>query len=303
MKHLIFILLAMGGLSACSVEMDGGSGKNTPANKPSAAFPHQIDGPVVEGVWTSACIYESFDSAYKIKRAEFKEQNIVRSANQYSDSSCTKLSKKDEVLGLFRWAKETGYGGFQVDYKLDLGGGWTSNSKEEILIENGLMHLSDFRVGFGRIDKSFPMKLVSSGTPSPNPAPTPTPPGKACADFTGVFANSRSYASLSQNQCAELSWQALNSDLTPYGSPDVYIMDKVSRPAGNSYIASYYQGASFILEVQQPGRAKMVLNFSIEKVSEACGMRFGGIKTVLLRKGYINNTEASDYCAIWEKIR
>jgi hypothetical protein len=303
MKHLIIILLAMGGLSACSVETDGSGGGGATPEAPKVAFPHQVQGPVVEGTWTSACIYDSLESAYKIKRAEFKGQNIVRTTNLYADSTCTQLSKKDEVFGLFRWAKETGYGGFQVDYKLDLGGGRTSNSKEEILIENELMYLSDFRVGFGRIDKTFPMKSSTVANPNPNPKPTPTPPGRACPDFTGVFVNTKSYAALSQNQCAELSWQALNSDLSPYGNPEIYVMDKVARPMGNAYITSFYQGTSFVLEVQQSGRAKTVLNFSIEKVSEACGMRFGGIKTILLRKGYINNTEASDYCAVWEKIK
>jgi hypothetical protein len=304
MKRLIILLLAMGGLAACSAEVDGGSGGNTPAQKP-VAFPHQVDGPIVEGTWTSACIFDSYESAYKIKRAEFKGQNIVRTANLYSDSSCAQLSKKDEVLGLFRWAKETGYGGFQVDYKLDLGGGWTSNTGEEILIENGSMYLSDFRIGFGRMDKTFPMKSSTAANPSPKPTPgpTPTPPGKTCADFTGTYASGKYYTSLSQNQCAELSWQTLNSDLTPYGNPDVYIMDKVSRPMGNAYVASFYQGANFVLEVQQSGASKLVLNFSVEKVYDACGTRFSGIKTVLMRKGYVNNTEASQYCAYWEKIK
>ncbi|MNL23304.1 hypothetical protein D3C87_1446870 [compost metagenome] len=80
-------------------------------------------------------------------------------------------------------------------------------------------------------------------------------------------------------------------------------MDRTPRVYGDRYITSYYEGSKFVLEVEQPGRAKSVLHFSIENVYSACGMQFSSLKTVLLRKGYINNSEASDYCAYWEKMK
>lgn len=288
MKHLIFILMVVGGLAACSAKVEGDAASPAPIKE---AFENKIKGPDVEGVWTSTCLYDSFEGAYKVMRAEFKGATLQRSSNLYSDNGCKQISKKVEVKGIFRWAQTTTYGGFQVDYKLDLGNGWTSNTKEEVFVDKDVMYLSEYRVGFGFIDKSFPMKRSTS-----------TPSEKACSDFTGVYF-SNGYMAISQKQCAELYWQELNSDLTPAKTPDVFVTDKVPRQSGNSFMASYFAGSSFILEIQKSGRSTTVLKFKIESVDQACGIHLGGVKTILLRKGYVNNVEDVDYCSYWEKLK
>jgi hypothetical protein len=307
MKRILILTNAALILSACSAKIDGGSNSLPTVQAP---FAHKITGPDVEGAWTSECRIDSISNKYKVFSAEFSAQNVKRSANLFSDNKCTQIYERNEDTGLFRWVDKTNYSGFQVDYKFDLGNGVTANTKEEILVEKDLMYLSDFRIGFGIIDKSFPMKRRNSSNappsaPAPSPTPTPAPPTrKECADFTGVFSSRNYNTSITQNACLELKWQSLGSDLYPIGSPTIYVMDRVPYQSGDRWLKSYYEGEAFFIEVQKPGQSTIILKFQIERLTQTCGESFNGVaKKVLVRKGFVNNVEDANYCTYWEQIR
>lgn len=300
----VFFLLLLASLVGCSASIDGGGGSPGTPSGADANFPHKVTGPDVEGIWTSSCLYDSFQSAYKIMRAEFKGSTVTRSSNTYSDAACTKSVKINESKGIFRWSEATAYGGYKIDYKFDLGNGWTSNTYEEVLLENGNLYLSEFRIGFGTIDKNFPMKKAGDtpakpkpGTPAP--APAPAPPATSCANVSGNYYN-RSFLNISQKECRELTWQPIDASMRPTGEPEVYVMDAVFRYIDSEQVKAYYEKTGFNIEVVKPA-GTLRLEFRPVEVIEACGMGFSGKTKVLLRNGFINNNSDPSYCRFWIK--
>lgn len=300
--RLMMVFGAMVAFSACSAKTDGGGGAGPVPVEP---FDNKITGPSVEGVWTSVCLLDSFEKKYKTKSAEFRGNTIKRTANLYEDRLCQKLSTKNELSGVFRWSDRTSYGGYVVDYKLDLGNGWTSATREEILVDDGTMYSSDFAVGFGTIDKDFPMKKAGE-VPSPEPNPAPNPSPDLCSNFKGIFVSNGQYASMDQLNCEKLIWQPVLSydNSSPDGSPSVFIMDGIYHDVGDSSVKAYFQETSFILDVMPSTGENYLMNFKILKTRSACGISFPqGEKTILLSKVYKAGHEDVNNCRHWEKVK
>ena len=242
-------------LGACSAKVSGASDSVPPLH--SESFDNKIAGPSVEGLWSSACLPD-YDQFRQIK-VTFQGQNISRISNEYSDSACTQIKHKSELKGLFRWTEKTAYGGFALDYRFDLGGGVTQITGEEILIENATLYLSDFKIGFASIDKTFP--LVKDGTPNPLPNPTPGPTPVASdsdpSTVTGMKAQSwekAKYAFCSvQGLAVLLDFQ--NQDLSQIQSGSI----KVSvRECGSKRAFQANDPIPFVLS--KNGRFKMTLD-------------------------------------------
>ncbi len=151
-------------MSACSH-----SASDVPDLFPKEAFNNKVVGPAVEGSWSSQC-NPDFGTQFRQLKASFQGQTVTRTDNQYADKDCTQITNKSEMKGVFRWADKTSYGGFVIDYHFDLGGGVTQIISEEILIENSQLYLSRFAIGFGSMDKSFPMTKDGAANPTPAPA-------------------------------------------------------------------------------------------------------------------------------------
>jgi hypothetical protein len=310
----LVLVAALAGISAlsiagCSVKASGGDGDPgaQPGGLAAEPFGHKIEGPVVEGLWASECLFDSYKTKYKLQSIQFTGQSIKRDASLYNDAKCTEVFKKVESVGNFRWVSQTSYGGFLMDYRLDAGNGGTVITGEELLIEGDTMYLSDYHMGFGSIDKNYPMRKAgttagSEPSPKPKPAP-PTPEPEKCADFRGVFFQNGYFTSIDQRECNELIWQPLYSDMTPKGSAEVYLMDGKPHSSSNGQqMTSYYKDRGFYLNFRESGN-EISLEFKIVPAnSTTCGV-YTVNKPSLLRNGKINGVESSSYCRTWEKVK
>ncbi len=146
--------LAIFMLAACSAEIKGGSEVTPPVED---KFSHKIQGPDLRGTWASACVLDKVENLYLRKTIAFSGNQVLRTANLHIDRDCTILSKKKEAIGIYRWVKVTTYGGYQLEYKFDLGGGVTTSPKEELLVEGKNLYLSDFHNEFGTISREVPL--------------------------------------------------------------------------------------------------------------------------------------------------
>jgi hypothetical protein len=147
-------------LAACSVKKDVSEDlPDIPQNK-TETFDHLVQGPNLDGTWSSDCVYDSSDRNYNLKQIRFEGQKVTRLHGTYQDRACQTEIKVYEANGKFRYKAATSYGGFEVDYRFDLGGGATQITKEELLLEGENLYLSDFTVGFGVISKDMPLKKI-----------------------------------------------------------------------------------------------------------------------------------------------
>lgn len=147
-KQLV-LLVSFLGLAACSAKVEG-----IPDAPPA---PKQKPGPNVQGKWSTGCVYDANFAEYRLRELTFKGSSVVRKDNLYTDSTCVTLAKQEEAHGKFSWGDKTSYGGYQIDYRFDLGNGWWQMTHEELLLENDVMYISDFYSGWGSISKDFPM--------------------------------------------------------------------------------------------------------------------------------------------------
>ncbi len=248
-------------MSACSAKVSGGDAPSVP---PVAPFGNKITGPVVEGSWSSQCVM--WFNSYHQRKMTFTGQQIFRVDNDYSDKDCTQLTNKDEVRGVFRWVDKTSYGGYSMDYRLDIGQGVTQITGEELLIENNLMYLSGFQVGFGSIDKALPMSKDGAAPAPGKPSADPTPEQADPAKISGVIATSLATAKYAfcnaQGFGYILDFQ--NQDLSSIKEGTVKLSGRVCNRSG---------------QFQDLGSA----HFTIERPSE----KVGDFK-ISLDDGYIN---------------
>lgn len=159
MKRAFFFICVVSMLAGCSASIDGdASGRQT---KPGG-FEDLAQGPDISGYWKSECVLDKYNDAYRQRSLKVDLRQVVRTDNVYNDKDCTVLQKKTEYKGAFRWLKQTTYGGYQLEYKFDLGGGWTTSLKEEILVEENSLHLSNFLLGYDSIDKTMPLVKMAA---------------------------------------------------------------------------------------------------------------------------------------------
>lgn len=197
-----FLLLIVAAFQiGCSVEAESPFAKVQPEK-----FEDKVTGPDVEGTWASLCTYDEGsqyndkDSQYRVRKIVFDKNKVVRIDNTYFDKECRKIKTTSELKGVYRWGNVTSYGGYLVDYRFDLGNGITSITAEEVLIEKGVMYLSDFYIGFGSIDKSLPLFHENEGEnpsqPEPDEDPTNVVGVKAYswADAHYAFCNVQGFA-------------------------------------------------------------------------------------------------------------
>ncbi len=144
-------------LVACTAKIEGGE-----SAPPADPFAHKIQGPDLTGAWSSGCVLDSVRNLYVQKTIVFQGKNVARTRNHFQDSQCAQMIEKDESAGVYRWLKTTEYGGFQVEYKFDMGNGWSIYQKEEILTENGNLYLSDYLIDWGSISKDVPLTKVGN---------------------------------------------------------------------------------------------------------------------------------------------
>lgn len=289
----IFSALALA-LAACSAKVSGnGSSPDIKIPSIDEGFAHKITGPEVSGSWSSDCVFDDLEEKYHVKRISFVDNKVERVVTYFSDMSCEKKLSTSDLRGFFRWVDVTSYGGYLMDYRFDLGNGGYSMTAEEILIENGKLYLSDFRSGFGQIDKSVQLTKKTNAE-KPNPS--------ECPVYSGIFYRKGYYTQLSQEKCDKLFWQGVDSSGNPTGYGEVYFTDGKSHSVGGKTLKSYYQNQSWLLEFYENSyNYKMV--FQIVNTDRACNTYLSGKKSVLVRRTFMDGMEVESKCIYWEKVK
>lgn len=163
MKHylkqsvkLMGFLVLVYGLAACSAKIEGGEAP-TPPPRDRFEGKARIQGPAVEGQWSSNCIYYSTKSSRMISFS-FVGQNVTRTSEMFSDGYCQKSQKKDTQVGQFIFSKSYKDGRYEISYAFDAGAGWILYTEENLVLENGELYVSDFRTGeYGDVNQDLRM--------------------------------------------------------------------------------------------------------------------------------------------------
>lgn len=179
-KHIVILLIATLGwaLSACSAKIEGGGGESPiplPKPDPQPAFAHQIQGPVVDGVWKSGCIPNGWDaSKYKSITLEIQGQNVHRVGTNFSDTKCERALDSVDSTGVFRFNKLNYFGQYEVEYQFKMENG-TYTQYEVFNVVDGDLFVSDLIGGDSKADVKLKKQSASQPAPAPQPNPTPVP--------------------------------------------------------------------------------------------------------------------------------
>lgn len=173
------ITLALGVLAACSAHIDGGPVDLTP---PVVEFKNQVEGPALDGTWTSDCIADVFDSAKFTKfTLTIAGQNLTRKSDRFSDAACDKSVKSVVEQGLFRYERVVGPGIWEVEYRFTIPNGWYQGFEQYRPDGDNVLWISDQStspyIKLSKDGTSTSVKPTPAPTPGPTPGPTPAPIG------------------------------------------------------------------------------------------------------------------------------
>jgi len=170
------------GLIGCKAKIEGGP-ENVPAPVVNDGFFDEkptIQGPVVEGSWKSNCIERSGKTS-RFFEFQFKDQQVVRTENTFSDLKCQTVAKKETNHGRFRFIEHYADDTYQVEYAFDLGSGVTGFPQEKLKLMQGKLYFTNFHVGeFAEVLVDEALESVGSSQPVPQP-PAPVPPAPPIA--------------------------------------------------------------------------------------------------------------------------
>lgn len=143
MTRITLLIGMLISLAACNAEIKG-SGDPIPAPVQEKG----VDGPVVEGTWTSACTIDPFTSSgFKKLEVQFAGNNVTRSTLKFADSQCTTSTDSKVEKGTFIFSENLGNGYYTIKYTIDLGNGWSSLPTEKIYIDAKYLYLSNYMNG------------------------------------------------------------------------------------------------------------------------------------------------------------
>lgn len=147
-------------MSACSVKATSTPDEVPP---PAPVKKEGIPGPAVEGAWTSNCEY-LYSQTYRRIGIKFTSDVFERIESRFSDSLC-KISVSEKITkGLFYFTENENSEYYTIEYKEDLGNGWSSLTNEKVYKDtlNNLLYLSNFRMGFDvKKENMMPLKAIN----------------------------------------------------------------------------------------------------------------------------------------------
>jgi hypothetical protein len=152
MKKVLFTLAAVVALSACNIKLKG---KDEPKGPPPE---EKVEGPNIEGQWLSACESNFREGGYRVLDVTYGPATASRKSHLYHDIQCQQLSKTEVKEGTYKYTAANKDGSYTVEYRIPIGNGWFSLPKENILLENNTLFISDFVIGDG-INKSLMVRM------------------------------------------------------------------------------------------------------------------------------------------------
>jgi hypothetical protein len=143
MNKLVVCVSVIGlalGTSACSIKASGaGDAPSVPQEKP-------VNGPDLTGSWSSGCQQTEFGE-YKTFDIVFTSNVVSRKSSTYSDSQCASAQGNKTDSGTFKYIAANKDGSYNVQYKIPLGNGVSALPEEKVLLDNGVLYVSDFALG------------------------------------------------------------------------------------------------------------------------------------------------------------
>lgn len=281
----IFVLLA-----ACNIKSKVGD--QPPPTKDKFPGKPRVQGPVVEGAWSSNCVVDYYQS--KKWSLSFAGDTFTRTQEIFNDQYCKTSKEKKIESGSYIFSHTFPDGSFEINYAIDLGSGWTSYVDEKILFENNILYISNYVSGEAApIVRNMPMMKDLT---SPPPAPVPVTP--TCQNYSGQYQINAELFKIEQKDCKEINWSYLPTYFNPEGRTIIYKMDGVERIYdGKSRIASFKDG-HFKLEYQESNHL-IIEVWSFQKVP--CNLSNPSGEEFLTRDVWIDGKESSDHCAFYSK--
>ena len=129
------------GISACSLKT---STDEMPKFQPPAA--KSVKGPDLTGTWSSGCQRSTFGEI-KSFDVVFTTDTISRKNTTFSDTGCTRAIQSKTEVGTYKYLEANKDGSFTVEYRIPIGGGVSALPQEKLLLDNGVLYLSDYAIG------------------------------------------------------------------------------------------------------------------------------------------------------------
>jgi hypothetical protein len=144
MNKLVVCVSGLGlalGLSACSIKAAGGGG-----DAPAIPQEKVVKGPDLTGSWSSGCQQTEFGE-YKTFDIVFTANVVSRKSATYSEAQCTSVQDTKTDNGTYKYLAANKDGSYNVQYRIPLGNGVSALPEEKILLDNGVLYVSDFALG------------------------------------------------------------------------------------------------------------------------------------------------------------
>jgi len=282
---MVFISL----LGACSVKSKGGD--NTPPPQDKFRGKTRVQGPPVEGAWSSSCVIDHYQS--RKWSIVFAGETFSRIQEVFSDQYCQTSKEKNIAAGVYIFSAIFTDGSFEISYAIDIGSGWTQFVEEKLLIESGVLYISDYRSGeTAPIVRGMPMLKEQTGTPNPNPV-KPT-----CQNYTGQYQMNDQLFRIDQKDCQKINWSYLPDYYNPEGKSITYTMDGVERNYDGQNMKASFANDLLKLEYQNSNR-QIIEIWSFQK--KPCNLSNPSGEEYLTRDVWIDGKASPDNCDFYAK--
>jgi hypothetical protein len=155
---LLFTLIAIlsVGISACSVKA------TDDASVPGPSQQKTVAGPDLTGSWSADCGMTTFGE-YKSFAVVFTTSTVSRKNTTYIDSTCQEIKSSKTEVGTYSFLEANKDGSYTVQYAFPIGNGIRVLPEEKVLLNNGVLYLSDYAIGDAVTrDSMVPMHKAST---------------------------------------------------------------------------------------------------------------------------------------------
>lgn len=210
-KKTVWVLPALALLAACSAKIDGGSPASAPADyvhpQNDGFFDSRptLEGPSIEGHWLSGCHLKSETQTYRTFEFTVAAEKISRVEHLFEDSTCQNQKAEKSNSGRFRFIEKSTDGRLTVEYAFQQEN-VTVFPQEKILLQDGLLYISDFYIGDVDVLRDEPLSLVTAGSqPAPTPVLKPATLAVSYAEAKYAFCSNQGFGILINFKGTDLS--------------------------------------------------------------------------------------------------
>lgn len=141
MRLSLAVALALA-LTACNVKLKGSGDEANPPTEDKG-----VPGPDIAGTWLTGCNPDWMSNGFKMLEVTYRNNSVSRKSRSYADANCTRLSAEKVEDGTFKFLQAHPDGSFTVQYRFPIGNGVHALPKEKVLLENGILFISDYVIG------------------------------------------------------------------------------------------------------------------------------------------------------------